>query len=321
MRLSQRIICGKETRMSIPQVIEAAVGLVVVYYILGLVVSFITSRITEALETRGRDLEDQLKKIVGEAKLGDLIAQPQIKSLAPIRYLNWQGIFTGQLKEAKIEKIPVSNLVDAVFDLYDLIDKPYTAEELKTLLNSLPPSESKTILLKWIDQEVIDVDQLRAKASMWLAGLMDQVAATYKAHARQFVVGLSLIITLLFGVDSIDFGMQMWHNADLRAIANAKAELYLNQAGTAADVGPLLQDLQNLSLQIGWWAVPRSIPQEAAASGWILWVLKKIAGLTITVVAVSQGSSFWYDILCRLKAEKATPADESKSDGGAAPEK
>jgi hypothetical protein len=129
------------------QVIEVAVGLVLVYYILGLIVSFISSRILETLETRGRVLEDYLKKIVGESNLSNLLAQPQIQSLAPIRYNDWLGVITGKVKEAKIERVPVSNLVDAVFDLYGLIEKPYTAEELKALLGTLPESEAKTTYL------------------------------------------------------------------------------------------------------------------------------------------------------------------------------
>ena len=52
--------------MSISLVLEVAVGLIVVYYILGSVVSLITQWINEFFESRGRALEQYLIKLVGE---------------------------------------------------------------------------------------------------------------------------------------------------------------------------------------------------------------------------------------------------------------
>ena len=55
--------------MSIPQVLEVAVGLIVIYYLLGSVVSLITQWINEALESRGKALQQYLIKIVGDKKI------------------------------------------------------------------------------------------------------------------------------------------------------------------------------------------------------------------------------------------------------------
>ena len=303
--------------MNIPQIIEVAIGLAVMYYILGLIVSFIAGRVLEILETRGKNLEGYLKALVGEAKLGDLIALPQISSLTPARYDSWTSVFTGKLKEdAMVEKIPVANLVDAVFEMYGLMEQEYTADELTALLAVFPDSDVKANLLQWVEQKVSDANQLRAKTTMWFTGVMDQAAETYKAHARRFVIGLSLFVTLLFGVDSIEFAAHLWRNADLRVIAAAKAEAYLQEEAAIPDVAPLVQDLHDLSvLQIGWGAALANRPQTAEAGDWIAWVVLKLVGLGITFGATAQGSSFWYDILRRISGQKSASSGEGAGNG------
>ncbi len=74
--------------MSLPPIFEVVVGLVVVYYILGAVVSTVTQIVTESLETRGAALEKYLLQMAGD-KTVDLTNLPQIKALRPIRYANW----------------------------------------------------------------------------------------------------------------------------------------------------------------------------------------------------------------------------------------
>jgi len=301
--------------MSIPQIVEVAVGLVVVYYVLGLIVSFLSNRVTETLGTRGTNLEKYLKQAVGETKLGDLTALPQISSLAPIRYNRWWGIFSGDVIQKKVEKIPVANLVDAVFDLYGLAGKEYTGAQLQAVVSKLPDAELKKHLEALVNKGVTDINQLRSKVTMWTTGFMDQVGDAYKANARRIVIGLSVLVTLAFGVDSIELTGQLWQNSEMRAIANAQADAYIQKQGAEADLAPLIKNLDALALRIGWWSAPSALPKSATPLAWVIWVLKKIVGLGITACAVSQGSSFWYDILSKIKGENAPPS-KSESPGG-----
>src|SRR5258706_3110277 len=99
--------------MSIPQVLEVAIGLILVYYLLGSIVSLVTQWINESLESRGVALERYLIKIVGDKNLGDLLNLPQMKSLRPIRYKNFLSVFGSATEPQKIERIPESTLMDA----------------------------------------------------------------------------------------------------------------------------------------------------------------------------------------------------------------
>ncbi|MCJ7434950.1 MAG: hypothetical protein MUO77_15820 [Anaerolineales bacterium] len=303
--------------MSIPQVLEVAIGLIVVYYVLGSIVSLITQWINEAFETRSVALERYLKKIAGD-KVIDLTNLPQMKALRPIRYKNWFSVFGAFTEPKKIEKIPVATLVDAYFDIAGLTaNKNINAEELLALINKLPDSEGKTAFVNWINQGVTNITDLRTRTTAYFTGMMDQAAATFKANARSFVIMLSIAITLLLGTDSIQLARDLWSNAELRAIAAAQADAVVAQKGVNADLTSLIKDLGAFSIKIGWWRQTENLPKNPATSDWAIFVVLKFIGLCITAAAVSQGSSFWYDLLKKLTApvSSSTSASSSSGDG------
>ncbi|MBN2549375.1 MAG: hypothetical protein JXB15_09475 [Anaerolineales bacterium] len=300
--------------MSFSQVVEVAVGLVLVYYILGQIVSIITKVILETFETRGKVLEKYLVQIAGEKQVGDFVKMPQIESQAPVRYKGLMGFLAPalQVEAQKVERIPVANLVDAFFDFAGLMGKEFTALELLALIENMPDSEAKTRLAALVKKGITDLNQLRSRVGMWFTGLMEQAGATFRAYARRVVILLSIFITLLLGVDSIDLAVQLWDNADMRMVAAARADQYLAENGAGSEIAPLLKDLETLNLKFGWWAVPGTFPaQEASGQVWAAWVLKKLLGLVLTATAVSQGSSFWYDILKRLRGDDAPQPAET----------
>jgi len=304
--------------MSIPQVLEVAIGLIFVYYILGSIVSMITKSINEALETRGVALERYLKKIVGEANLGDLVNLPQMKALRPIRYKGLLSVFGSATEPKKIEKIPVAMLVDAYFDMAGLTgNKDLNLLQLAELVDKLPDSEGKQAFINWINQGVTNVNDLRARTTAYFSGMMDQAASTFKANARSFVIIFSLGVTLLFGTDSIQLAKALWTNAELRALAVAKAEIVVQEQGADASIDDLIKELGDLTIKIGWWQTERPAV-NAAALEWAWFVVLKALGLGLTAAAVSQGSSFWYDLLKKITSPVKVGGGGSSSDSGEA---
>lgn len=300
----------------LPQILEVALGLMVVYYALGTIVSIVTQIVLESLEARGAALEKYLKRIAGDRMI-DLTSLPQIRALRPVRYANWWNAFRAGTEEKRVEKIPAATLVDAFFDLIGLTArKDLKADELIALISQLPESEGKAALLNWINQGVTDINLLRARTHAYFSGLMDQAAAAFKANARSIVIVLSLVITLLFGTDSIQLAQDLWANAGLRAVAQAQALAVAQQPMPPTDLSTLIQQLSALSIRIGWWQYP-PLALPASPAEWVKLVLLKLAGLGITAVAVSQGSSFWYDVLRKLAGAKSPSksALESEAEG------
>jgi hypothetical protein len=301
--------------MSISLVLEVAIGLVVVYYLLGSVVSLITQWINEAFESRGKALEQYLVKIVGDKKIGDLLSLPQMQSLRPIRYKNFLGFLGSVTEPKKIEKVPVATLVDSFFDLSGLTaKKEMDLLQLAELIDKLPESEGKQAFINWINQGVTTIADLRTRTTAYFTGLMDQAAATFRARARSVVIILSVLITILFGTDTIQLARDLWASAELRAVAAAQANAVVAREGANADLTSLINDLSAYSIKIGWWQT-QQFPQTSNVIDWVLFILLKALGLGITIAAVSQGSSFWYDLLKKLAAPTKDAGSSSQSGG------
>ncbi len=301
--------------MSLSQVLEVALGLALTYYLMSLVVSWMSQFVLNTFETRGRTLEGILKRIVGGKLLGQLISMPQIRSLAPVRYQDWRSVFSrnAQLVEKRVEKVPVSNLLDAFFDLAKL-DIAASSEELLELIHQLPPSEGKTELLRLVNSGVSSVLELRAKMALWFDGLMNQASETFSALARRYVLFFSLALTLLLGVDSIDLFRQLWATPDMRAIASVKAQAYIDQYGYDAQTDQLLTELEELTIHIGWSSLLKNAPPFHPLGDFVWFWTVKIIGLLMTTVAVAQGAPFWYDLLRKMTTVKSPASNPPRSE-------
>lgn len=298
--------------MSISQSLEVAVGLIFIYYVLGSIVSMITQWINEALETRGIALQRYLVKIVGDKNLDDLINLPQIQALRPIRYKNALSVFSSATEPKLVEKIPVNTLVDAYFDMVGFTGKAEVPLlELAEMVDKLPESEGKQALIRWINQGVTNISDLRARTTAYFTGILDQAASTFRSNARSFVIMLSIGITLLFGTDSIQLAKGLWSNAELRAVAMAKADMVVAEEGANASLDELVKELGDLSIRVGWWQTERPA-NNATPQEWAWFIGLKVLGLSLTAMAVSQGSSFWYDLLKKI----SSPTKAIKSPGG-----
>jgi hypothetical protein len=144
--------------------------------------------------------------------------------------------------------------------------------------------------------------------------MLEQAAETFRSRARSFVIILSIGITVLFGTDTIQLARALWASAELRAVAAAQAEAVVAREGANADLSNIIDDLGAFSIRIGWWQT-QQFPENGGIVDWGLFIFLKIAGLGLTAAAVSQGASFWYDLLKKVTSP-ATSTSSSKSSGG-----
>jgi len=303
--------------MSFSQALEVAIGLIFIYYVLGSIVSLITQWINEGLDTRGNSLERHLKKIVGDKHVGEFVKLPQLQALRPIRYKNWFSVFTSATEPKKLEKVPASTLVDSYFDFVGLTaTKEFELDELKEFINAFPESEGKQAMLKWVSQGVDNVEDLRKRTKTYFSGVMEQASATFRSNARSFVIMLSIFLTLLLGTDSLQLAQTLWNNANVRALAAAQAQMVVQQEGASADVDDLIEQLTALNIvKVGWWQT--ELPEAGSGlGGWAMFVLLKVLGLGLTAVAISQGSSFWYDLLKKITTPTSSSSSSTSSGGG-----
>ena len=285
--------------MSVSTILEIIIGLILIYYVLGVIVSAVTSWITKTLQTRAKDLEGYLNGLLDDKdKLDEILDNPLITALKPVRSTPIVGFFTGQTAEYSTEKIPAGVFLTAILgrgiDTYQTFDEVRQAAE--NALNGLPDtSRLKNDVTKLINDSEGNLAQLRYSLESWFDGVMDKASATFAIHARRIVIALALGVTLVSGGDSIDIAQQLWNQPNLRAVASAKAVQIAEGGELEPDIKVLVSTLEELELDYhnDWWNT-RNSPDAPNA------ILLKVIGLAITWIAVSQGSSFWYDVMKKV---------------------
>ncbi len=174
---------------------------------------------------------------------------------------------------------------------------------------------------------------LRSNIESWFNDSMDRLSGRYKRKAQltAFIVGLG--IATLLNVDTINISNQLWREPIVRQAINANATQILQRYGETNPpaitdfIFTLQEQFASVSLPVGWTfdakntaaggscsLIPgpgagfglawgggclRPVDAPLAANGWV-WSMTKLAGLLMTGLATTQGSSFWFDILVKV---------------------
>ncbi|MBN1994013.1 MAG: hypothetical protein JW953_15035 [Anaerolineae bacterium] len=287
---------------NLPNILSVAIGLILLYYVLSLVVSYITTAINQWTEMRAKDLKYVLKERLQDADLYErFMNHPLIKNLRPMQV----KMMGREIQETDVTDIPATTFATALLDILT----PDSAEEDKLaqareFIKELPEGDMKTALKCVIDSTVENIQTARQNLELWYNDVMKNVSLLYTQHARHIAIICALVVTMALDADSIAVANRLWVEPALRAVAVAKAEEYINQAPDpeTVDIVGYVAELEELQIPI-LWSVP--LPQDAP--GWLL----KVFGWAITWLAVAQGSSFWYDVLKRVRSATSGSSDKS----------
>ena len=299
--------------MFVSSVIEIWIGLAVVYYVAGLIVSFITSQISTIFEMRGRDLYKVLDKAL-DNKLGEILNKSVVSRLdlsrvPPLTQLvrNVKNVLKKDTKSV-FENLPSSALAAALLDGVN-INSGTGVEAVNQIMNAGFAGIEKQSTQ--IDQNIIQLKQNAQKnIETWLDNVMLSVSALYKGNVRKLVIAASLAVTVALNVDTIEISTYFWKEPIARQLASIEADKILETAKDASGnivVPENYQDnikvLQDLQIPILWENKnPFDYLAEKKTGGKLP---IKIAGWLITWAAISQGSSFWYDMLKKFKSYSA----------------
>lgn len=259
-------------------IIDVAIGLIFVYFLL----SVITSHIDELLATwfrwRAGDLEQGVRNMLADPDLADKVwNHSMIRSLA--------------IREGRDPAyIPANTFSLALFDALVPSTGGATAfDSVRAQVMSLPSTSARDTILQLLDQANGNLANARAGVEGWFNSTMDRVSDVYRQRILWVTLIVSIVITALFGVDSIALANAFWNEPGLRsAVAGAGAVTSSNQ--NATNLQDAINALNSNSLPVGWVSIP---------STWDGW-LKKVMGLILTALAVALGAPFWFDILKKL---------------------
>lgn len=298
--------------MTLSTIIGVAIGLAVVYYIFGLVVSFFVAQTKQALEMKGKDLYKVLKDALGE-QFDGVLDKELINKLAPYRYSPLTRLVRGLKKEttAYVEDIPVPTLATQLMKEFDFAKDEHIDSAIGTLIT--PAFKELDRFTRKKDSEILEIEQnAQKKIEGWLDSVMSKASDLYTKNVRTVVIVWALAVTIAFNVDTIAIGTHFYNEPAARYQASLMMDKIIEDAELVVDASTgevtvpddyqkQIDSLTPLNIPMGWGAEAREGDLGLRLLGWL-----------ITWVALAQGSSFWYDALKKLKVVRA----KIKSDEG-----
>ena len=318
--------------------IDVALGLIFLFFLLSLICSTLNEIVAGVLSWRSRFLEDGIRSMLsGEREtpsadklVKELAAHPLISGRVATPETGQARGLRGRISDLRARLMRPrsfpSYLNDKTFALtfLDTVAPPKAGSDhdvlarAKEYAESLPAeSPVRRTLVAFLDQAGKDVNRFRRSVESWFDLTMDRVSGWYKRRTQVSLFVIAAIVTLLFNADSLQVGKALWNDDAVRAAVVAQAQSSVesgqgarNQAEgvseSAEDLADEVADVRSLELPLGWSTDPKDPRWFDSVAGGV----GKLLGLLATILALTLGAPFWFDLLGRVSRVRTTGKPE-----------
>jgi len=325
-------------------VLDIAIGMVFVYFLLSLLTVNITELIARIFALRSGTLYNAIRNLLADPKIGNELIEkfwkhPLIATLSR----NDAGLAIGS-GNGKASYIPANLFALALLEVIGEKVRPggalKTPDEVVFAVNGVGDAQLKRLLLAVIGADG-NLQQIQQDLAKWFDQYMERVSGWYKRKAQAITLALALALAVMLNADSLAIFNALSTNPKLSTAAVDVATNLLKEspspaltttqpvtdtqtvvdlAKPMAEILRLEDTLAKLNLPITWAPADEKVPKDLA--GWFY----KILGLLMTALLVSLGAPFWFDLLNRfvnLRSAGQVPEKASvpgsSSGGGEAP--
>lgn len=287
------------------QALEAATGLVLLFFLLSLIASSAVEVISQLLQKRARSLAAVVARMIGEP------TDPLVPRLAGTSTYAMVQLGGRHLPSY----LPAKAFGDAVMEILGAARAG--ADDAEAMFARLPTG-LQARLGPMLRKSRGDLTAVRAEVESWFDDTMDRLGGAYKRWSRVvlFVVGLTLAVVA--NASAFGVAAKLWHDPVTRAtVAQAAGRLATEEGRPvpATDLGEVaaqVDALPEVGLPLGW-----SGPYPAGRG---LGVVGTVLGWVATALLVMLGAPFWFDLLSRLVSVRAVgrKPDRAPDDPGSA---
>jgi hypothetical protein len=286
--------------------LDVAIDLAAIYLLLSVVCSALNEWVASVVSKRASTLETGVATMLADPLFArNVLNSPLIKNLA------------GNLK--KPSYIPSQSFSLSLIGTLLLPPPPPAAAgappapppaapsanmtNIAAAISALPNGDLKRSLQALLDDARMDYDRFRANVEQWFNNEMDRVSGWYKRWSQGVLLGLAVLIVVGANVDTIRVVRLLWGDAALRGTIATAVSANIDKPGASA--GTVVQALESAKLPFGWCGDPLAAtwcggPQLTGNSnpsgGWLL----KIAGLALSIIAISMGAPVWFGIIGQI---------------------
>ena len=294
-------------------IIDVAIGLVFVFFLLSSIAFHVNEFVARMFHWRQKDLEGFLHELLGTEDFAHEFLQHPLIGVRPHENETVEGhLHAGHGPSYIDPKVFAAVLFDFVFpsdgrptrferlrQLAQDLGRPGTDEPGGDAAPMIPPEVGEAVL-GIVNSAEQTVTGIRSGFEGWFNAAMDRLAGVYRRRLMLVNLVTAICLTVAIGVDAIALAVALWQEQGVRSAVAGAA-----QHADGGGLGDALGALTQLNLPLGWTTHPAT---------WTEWSLK-VAGLAISTLAVSLGAPFWFDLLknlSNLRASGPKPADGGK---------
>ncbi|MGP1385521.1 MAG: hypothetical protein ACTS2F_18300 [Thainema sp.] len=209
---------------------------------------------------------------------------------------------------------------------------PETLRDLQAALEQLDPNQLpvrlRDSLLRLAERAEMKADdlenrleQFQAEVATWFDRSMARASGVYRRNARgvAFLLGLAIAVTV--NADTFYMASRLARDPAVRSLISEASLELVQQANPEAEPDPAtirqrVNELtSNLPIPLGRSPVVLDQQRQDEAL-WPFWLPRRFLGWLVTGIALSMGSSFWFDLLSkavRVRSTGATPAHNAEA--------
>ncbi|MFC5459817.1 hypothetical protein [Massilia niabensis] len=271
-------------------VLEVAIGLTFCYGTVALIVATVQEALAAAFRLRANTLLAGIKSMLND---------PRFEALAQAVYahplVNPHSDGTRVDERTLASKPSYVEPAHFAIALIDSIQKiPGDFARLRADIDAVEDPQVRLALQALHARAGGDLERFQRSVASWFDNAMQRVSGNYKRRQLLISFLLSLLLAILFNIDSIALFRALWQQPQLAA--------HIGAVPGALDAQTLQQ---LLALPVGWASFPPVLNSAFAlqAAGWF-----------VTAATTLFGAPFWFDLLQRAVQLRSTGTRPNDAD-------
>lgn len=310
-------------------VLDVAIGLAFIYLLLAIFCTAINEWLAGVLKTRGKLLGEGIAKLLnGQAGTQGGKEDPVTGFLEDFYD---HPLIAGMTRDQEHPTyIPARTFSTVLLDLVTPQKSgTLSFQDVETGLANLPDGKIKRALLALVQNAEGDFDTAQKRIEAWYDDSMDRVTGWYKRRTQVWTVIVALLLTVAVNADTVQIARRLWTDPTLRSqmVEEAKVRAGKPRPSVAVeykDLDPLKPTVRGagdtvsqreqalLGQVLGWHS---DALRTNSLGDW----LQHVVGWMLSIVAISLGAPFWFDLLNRFMNIRA--AGRSPDEAAKKPEK
>jgi hypothetical protein len=299
-------------------VLDVAIGLIFVYLLLAIICTAANEWLAAITQTRAKFLEKGLRQL-----LDDQPTKDNSSSNAFIEQFYKHPLVTGMMRDKNHPAYLSARTFAAV--VTDLLtagpDAKAAAVDMGKAAAAMPDGEVKKVVLALAQHATRDETTPQQALEGWYNDAMDRVTGWYKRRTQLWTFVVALIITVTANADTVSITRRLWRDPVLRSavVEEAKARAQKPRPSVTVEykdendpTNPTVTPTEGNQLSgkeeeilgelLGWHGPIRDSLKLETFLGWLL-----------TVLALSMGAPFWFDLLNKIMNVRAAGKSPSET--------